>query len=191
MTRREWLLLLGGAATAPRSLLAQQKAMPVIGALNSTSPDPNVPLVAAFREGLNEAGFAEGKNVAMEYRWADGHYDRLPPLAAELVSRKVDLIAAQSDASALAAKTATSTIPIVFIVGADPVAAGLVPSLARPGGNLTGVGLFTVELNAKRIELVSELVPQAAVIALLVKPQLFDHRAHHPRRARSSSRERA
>jgi putative ABC transport system substrate-binding protein len=178
MTRREWLLLLGGAAIAPRSLHAQQKAIPVIGALNSTPPDPNVPLVAAFREGLNEASFAEGKNVAMEYRWADGHYDRLPPLAAELVSRKVDLIAAQSDASALAAKTATSTIPIVFIVGADPVAAGLVPSLARPGGNLTGVGLFTVELNAKRIELVSELVPQAAVIALLVKPQLFDHRAH-------------
>src|SRR4029077_1127800 len=124
----------------PRSLHAQQKAIPVIGALNSTPPDPNVPLVAAFREGLNEASFAEGKNVAMEYRWADGHYDRLPSLAAELVSRKVDLIAAQSDASALAAKTATSTIPIVFIVGADPVAAGP-----------TGVGLFTVELNAKRI----------------------------------------
>jgi putative ABC transport system substrate-binding protein len=175
--RRELLFLLAGATTTPRALRAQQKAMPVIGALNSTSPGPNAPLVAAFRQGLSETGYVEGQNVVIEYRWAEGNYDRLPALAADLVSRKVDVIAGQSDASALAAKGATSTIPIVFIVGADPVAAGLVASLARPGGNLTGVGIFTVELAAKRLELISELVPQAGVIALLVNPNPAYHRA--------------
>jgi putative tryptophan/tyrosine transport system substrate-binding protein len=170
MNRRELMLLLGGALMTAPDLRAQHKAMLVVGALNSTSPGPNAPLVAAFRQGLSEAGYVEGQNVAIEYRWAEGHYDRLPALAADLVSRKVDVIAGQSDASALAAKSATSTIPIVFVVGADPVASGLVASLARPGGNLTGVGLFTVELVAKRLELISELVPRAEVIALLVNP---------------------
>jgi putative ABC transport system substrate-binding protein len=170
MKRRELLLLLGSAmATAP-GVRAQQKAMPVIGALNSTSPGPNAPLVAAFRQGLSETGYVEGQNVTIEYRWAEGNYDRLPALAADFVSRKVDVIAGQSDASALAAKGATTTIPVVFVVGADPVASGLVASLARPGGNLTGVGLFTVELIAKRLELICELVPQAGVIGLLVNP---------------------
>src|SRR5262249_33646909 len=150
MRRREVLLFLGGAMTAAPGVRAQQKAMPVIGALNSTSPGPNAPLVAAFRQGLHETGYVEGQNVVIEYRWAEGNYDRLPALAADLVNRKVDVIAGQSDASALAAKGATSTIPIVFVVGADPVASGLVASLARPGGNLTGVDLFTVELVAKR-----------------------------------------
>jgi putative tryptophan/tyrosine transport system substrate-binding protein len=137
LRRRELILFVAGAMTAAPVLRAQQKAMPVVGALNSTSPGPNAPLVAAFRQGLSETGYVEGQNVAIEYRSAEGHYDRLPALAADLVSRKVDVIAGQSDASALAAKSATATIPIVFVVGADPVAAGLVASLARPGGNLT------------------------------------------------------
>jgi putative ABC transport system substrate-binding protein len=148
-------------------LRAQQKAMPVIGYLSSESPGPNAPFVAAFHQGLSETGYVAGQNVAIEYRWAEGSYDRLPGLAADLVGRKVDAIFAGGTPSALAAKSATSTIPVVFIVG-DAVAAGLVPSLARPGGNLTGVSLLTFELMAKRLELLSELVPQASVIALLV-----------------------
>jgi len=148
-------------------LRAQQKAMPVIGHLSSESPGPDAPFVAAFHQGLIETGYVEGQNVAIEYRWAEGRYDRLPGLAADLVGRKVDVIQPGGTPSALAAKSATSTIPVVFIVG-DAVAAGLVPSLARPGGNLTGVSLLTFELMAKRLELLSELVPQASVIALLV-----------------------
>jgi putative tryptophan/tyrosine transport system substrate-binding protein len=167
VTRREFLLLLGGAMTAAHPLRAQQKALPVIGYLSLTSPGPNATVVAAFHQGLSEIGYVEGQNVAIEYRWAEGHYDRLPALAADLAGRKVDVIAAQSDASALAAKSATSVIPIIFVVG-DPVAAGLVASLARPGSNLTGVSILTVELIAKRLELLSELVPQAGRIALLV-----------------------
>jgi len=143
--------------------------MPVIGVLSATSPSPSGPFMRAFRQGLSEAGYVEGQNVAIEYRWAEGHYDRLPALAADLVGRKVDLIVANNPPPALAAKNATSTIPIVFRGGADPVADGLVPSLARPGGNLTGVSIAD-DLTAKRLELLSELVPRARVIALLVNP---------------------
>ncbi len=142
--------------------------MPVIGFLKSGSPAPSAPYVAGFRQGLADAGYVVGENVAIEYRWAEGLYDRLPALAADLVGRKVDLIATNAIPSALAAKSATSTIPIVFEVGTDPVRDGLVTSLGRPGGNLTGVAFMLVELVPKRLELLSELVPRATVIALLV-----------------------
>ncbi len=172
MRRRGFIALAGGAAVAwPLPARAQQKAMPVIGYLGTRSPGDVASLVAAFRQGLGDTGYVEGQNLAIEYRWAEGHYDRLPALAADLVGRKVDLIAAGGDPSALAAKNATSTIPIVFNVG-DPLGLGLVASLARPQGNLTGVSFFTVELHPKRLELLCELVPQAKVIALLVNPNL-------------------
>jgi putative ABC transport system substrate-binding protein len=168
MRRRELLLLVGGAMAAAHSLHAQQNAIPVIGSFHSGSPGPVASNVAAFRQGLSETGYIEGQNVAIEYRWAEGRYDRLPALAAELVGSKFDVIAALGGTpSALAAKSATSTIPIVFSVG-DPVERGLVASLAGPGGNLTGVG--SLELTPKRLELLTELVPQAGVIALLVNP---------------------
>jgi putative ABC transport system substrate-binding protein len=171
MHRRRFVALLGAAITAARTLRAQQKAMPVIGFLGLASPGPFALVVAAFRQRLREAGYVEGQNVAVEYRWAEDHYDRLPSLAAELVARQVDVIVTQgSIPPALAAKEATTTIPIVFVTGADPVAAGLVASLARPGGNLTGFTLLHAELMQKRVELLFELVPQARVIALLVKP---------------------
>ncbi len=173
MKRRELMLLLGGAVTAPRALRAQQKAMPVIGYLSSGSPGPNAPNVAAFRQGLSETGYVEEKNVAIEYRWAEGSYDRLPALAVNLVDLKVDVIVA-SGAAVLVAKGATSTIPIVFFGGGDPVAAGWATSLARPGGNLTGFSILVTELMPKRLELISELVPQAGVIALLVNPNSAD-----------------
>src|SRR5205085_10596483 len=140
--------------------------------LSPASYDPFSTFVTAFRQGLSEAGYVEGENLAIEYRFAEGHYDRLPALAADLVGRKVDLIMANSPPSALAAKSATSTIPIVFRGGADPVGDGLIASLARPGGNLTGVITVANDLIAKRLELLSELVPRAGVIALLVNPNI-------------------
>jgi putative ABC transport system substrate-binding protein len=170
MNRRELLLLLGGAATAPHALRAQQKTMPMIGFLGTDTPRPPAPAVTALRQGLSETGYIEGRNVAIEYRFAEGFYDRFPALAADLVGRKVDVILAAGDAAAFAAKNATLTIPIVFSVGRDPVETGLVASLARPGGNLTGFSMLVAELEPKLLELLSELVPQAAVIALLVNP---------------------
>jgi len=168
--RRDLLALVGGATLAvPLVSRAQREAMPVIGFLSPGSPDASN--IAAFRHGLSEAGYVEGQDLAIQYRWAEGHYDRLPAMAADLVGRKVDMIVATASPAALAAKNATSTIPIVFHTGDDPVAAGLVASLARPGGNLTGTSLLNVELAAKRFELLSELVPQARVIALLVNPK--------------------
>ncbi|HEU0155339.1 MAG TPA: ABC transporter substrate-binding protein, partial [Stellaceae bacterium] len=168
---REFFAMLAGAITGPRGLCAQQKAMPVIGILAAASPDNAGAqrMLAAFRKGLGESGYVEGQTVAIEYRWAEGRFDRLPALAADLVGRKVDLIVTEGgDPSVLAAKEATSTIPVVFHTNRDPVASGLIASLARPGGNLTGVSLHG--LAAKRIELLSELVPQARGIALLVNP---------------------
>ena len=170
MKRREALGVIGGAAAWPLAARAQQKAMTVIGVLSTGSPSVSSGLFTAFRQGLSEAGYVEGQSLAIEYRWAEGHYDRLPALAADLVGRKVDLIMAGSPPSALAAKSATSTIPIVFRGGADPVADGLVASLARPGGNVTGVSMLNDGLTSKRLRLLSELVPQAEVIALLVNP---------------------
>jgi ABC-type uncharacterized transport system substrate-binding protein len=170
MRRREAILLLSWLTAAPRALAAEQKAMPVIGFIGTSSPVPTAPYLAAFRQGLSEAGFVEGRNVAIEYRWAEGRYDRLPGLAAELVGRKVDVIVTYAASAIGAAKSATSTIPIVFFGGGDPVATGLVASLARPGGNLTGVSIMAPELNPKRLDLLSELVPRAEVIALLVNP---------------------
>ena len=189
MRRRELMLLLGGAMTALRALRAQQKAMPVIGWLGSGSPGPNAPFVAAFRQGLSETGYVEGQNVAIEYRWAEGRYDRLPALAADLVGRKVDVIVTGGPSAALAAKSATSTIPIVFETGADPVEGGLVASLARPGGNLTGFSILVAELMPKRLELLSELVPQAERDRPAREPEQSGCRAHDPRRAGSGARE--
>ena len=171
MRRRELILLLGAAMTAPGVLRAQQKAMPVIGFLSSEGSGALAARLTALRQGLSEAGYVEGQNVAIEYRWAEGHYDRLPALAADLVGRKVDVIVTSGgNFSALAAKNATSLIPIVFLSGGDAVEEGLVASLARPGGNLTGVTCLCIELWGKRVELISELVPEARVIAHLVDP---------------------
>jgi putative ABC transport system substrate-binding protein len=171
MNRRKLLSLVGGAMAVSRPLGAQEKRLPVVGYLNPGAPEGQaLPTLAAFRQGLSETGYVEGENLAIEYRWAGSEYDRLPALATDLVGRKVNVIAAIGGVSARAAKNATSTIPIVFMGSGDPVGEGLVISLARPSGNITGFSNLFVELHPKRLELLSELLPQVRVIALLVNP---------------------
>jgi putative ABC transport system substrate-binding protein len=171
MTRREFITLMsGGAAAWPIAARTQQPTMPVIGFLNAASPETNVERLRAFRLGLEETGHVEGDNVTVLYRWAEGHLDRLPGLAADLARRRVAVLATFGNSPAFAAKAATTTVPVIFAVSEDPVRSGLVASLARPGGNLTGVSFLTAELGAKRLELLRELVPGAVKVAVLVDP---------------------
>jgi putative tryptophan/tyrosine transport system substrate-binding protein len=171
MRRREFVTLVGGAGFVwPRAARAQPAATPVIGFLNGASPELSTHLVTSFRQGLADAGYVEGRNVAIEFRWANGQYDRLPGLAADLVRRGVSVIAATSTPAGLPAKAATTSIPIVFVTGSDPVDQGLVASFQRPGGNLTGATTLAVELGQKRLELLNELAPRAGLIAVLVNP---------------------
>jgi len=168
--RREFITMLGGAAAWPVAARAQQAAIPVIGFLHTASPEGNADRIRAFRQGLKDVGFVEGENVVVEYRWADNQADRLPALAADLVRRRVAVIAAVTNAGALAAKAATATTPIVFLASDDPVRMGLVSNLAHPDGNLTGASFLAAELAAKRMELLRQLVPRITRIAVLVDP---------------------
>ena len=170
MRRREFITLIGGVAVWPCAATAQQPRMPVIGSLSGSSLTERAPLLVAFRKGLSESGYIEGQNVTIEYQWAEGQYHRLPALAAELANRQVAVIVALDGPAALAAKAATTTIPIVFNTGIDPVAAGLVGSLERPGGNLTGVNMIAGPLPAKQFGLLHEIIPTARIIALLINP---------------------
>ena len=188
MRRRAFISLLGGAATWPLVAHAQQPGMPVVGFLGTASAGPFAHLVASLRRGLQETGFVEGRNVAIEYRWAEGQYDRVPALAADLVRRQVAVIVTVGgEPSVAAAKAATATIPIVFNTGTDPVKLGLVASLARPGGNLTGVNIFTTELTEKRLGLLRDLVPAAPTIAVLLNPN-FPAAAANVREAEAAAR---